>query len=48
MRYTYRVFYIDYLISSNKRSMLIRAKSVSEAERKFKEKFPKRKFLFVK
>lgn len=47
MRYTYRVYYINYKISPYICSMLIRAKSESDAERKFKQKFPEYKFLTV-
>ena len=48
MRYTYRVFYSNEKVYSPIHSMLIRAKSESDAERKFKEKFPEYKFITVK
>lgn len=44
MRYTYRVYYFG---TSDKNSILIRAKSKADAERKFKRKFPDRKIMLV-
>lgn len=47
MRYTYRVYYY-YDKSYETSSMLIRANTKADAERKFKRKFPERKIIFIK